>query len=161
MAASLTFLPAMLGFLGPRVLSRRERAAPAADRPASTDATGFWLRWAGVVEARRALAALGALAAVVVIALPIFGLRLGTSEASTDPAGSTTHQAYTALSRGFGPGFNGPLELAAQAGSPADAPAFDQFLATAAPTPGVAPVTPPQTPPNGKGELATLYPAPR
>ncbi len=159
MAASLTFLPAMLGFLGPRVLSRRERAAPAADRPASTDATGFWLRWAGVVEARRALAALGALAAVVVIALPIFGLRLGTSDASTDPAGSTTHQAYTALSRGFGPGFNGPLELVAQAGSPADATAFDQFLATAAHTPGVASVTPAQTSPNGKVELATLYPA--
>jgi RND superfamily putative drug exporter len=46
MAASLTFLPAVLGFLGPRVLSRRERAALAAGGPASTDATGFWLRWA-------------------------------------------------------------------------------------------------------------------
>ncbi len=111
MAASLTFLPAMLGFLGPRVLSRRERAALAAGRLASTDASGFWLRWARVVQARKALVALGALAAVMVIALPIFGLRLGTSDASTDPAGSTTHQAYTALAHGFGPGFNGPLEL--------------------------------------------------
>ncbi|HLQ55778.1 MAG TPA: MMPL family transporter [Streptosporangiaceae bacterium] len=118
MAASLTFLPAMLGFLGPRVLSRRERAALAAGGLASTDASGFWLRWARVVEARKALVALGALAAVVVIALPIFGLRLGTSDASTDPPGSTTHQAYTAMAQGFGPGFNGPLELAAQAGSP-------------------------------------------
>ncbi len=157
MAASLTFLPAMLGFLGPRVLSRRERTALAAG-PASTEATGFWLRWARVVEARKALIAVGALAAVVVIALPIFGLRLGTSDASTDPAGSTTYQAYAALSRGFGPGFNGPLELVAQVGSPADASAFSQLLATAARTPGVASVTPAQTSPNGKVLLATLYP---
>src|SRR5258707_8400029 len=120
MAASLTFLPAMLGFLGPRVLSRRERAAPAADRPASTDATGFWLRWAGVVEARRALAALGALAAVVVIAPPIFGLRLGTSDPRTDPAGSTPHQAYTPPSRESGPGSTGPPNQSPRPAPPPD-----------------------------------------
>ena len=95
----------------------------------------------------------------MVIALPIFGLRLGTSDASTDPAGSTTHQAYTALAQGFGPGFNGPLELAAQASSPADATAFGHLLATAAHTPGVASVTPAATSPNGKVMLATVYPA--
>ncbi len=36
MAASLTFLPAMLGFLGPRVLSRREQTWPPAARRAWT-----------------------------------------------------------------------------------------------------------------------------
>jgi RND superfamily putative drug exporter len=159
MATSLTFLPAMLGFLGPKVLSRRERAALAAGGPASTDATGFWLRWARVVEAHKALVALGAFAAVVAIALPIFGLRLGTSDSSSDPSSWTTHQAYTALAQGFGPGFNGPLELAAQVGSPADVTAFDHLLATAAHTPGVVSVTPAATSPNGKVVLATLYPA--
>jgi putative drug exporter of the RND superfamily len=159
MAGSLTFLPAMLGFLGPKVLSRRERAALATDRTVSTDAQGFWLRWARAVEARKALVALGALAAVAAIALPILGLRLGNSDASTDPSGSTTHHAYTALAQGFGPGFNGPLELVAQAGSPADATAFSHLLATAAHTPGVASVTPAVTSPNGKVMLATVYPA--
>jgi RND superfamily putative drug exporter len=158
MATSLTFLPAFLGFLGPKVLSRRERAAHAANGPASTDGGGFWLRWARVVEARKALVALAALAAVVAIALPIFGLRLGTSDASTDPPAWTTHQAYTALAQGFGPGFNGPLELAAHVGSPADVTAFGQLLATAARTPGVAAVTPAVTSPNGKVVLATVYP---
>ena len=43
--------------------------------------------------------------------LPITQLRLGSSDASTDPSNYTTHQAYTALAHGFGPGFNGPLEL--------------------------------------------------
>ena len=80
--------------------------------------------------------ALGALAAVVALALPTFALSLGTSDASTDPAGWTTHQAYAALAHGFGPGFNGPLELAAQTGSPAGATAFRHLLATVARTPG-------------------------
>ena len=157
MTASLTFLPAMLGFLGPRVLSRRERSRLGAGE-CGPDAGGFWLRWARVIQARKALAAAGALAVVVVIALPILGLRLGTSDASTDPAGSTTQQAYTALARGFGPGFNGPLELVAQAGTPSDTTAFGNLLTTAAHTPGVASVTPAQTSPNGKVLVATLYP---
>jgi len=159
MATALTLLPAMLGFLGPRVLSRRERARlTATGRHASPAAGGFWLGWARFVEKRKVLVALGSLAAVVAIALPIFGLRLGTSDASTDPASSTTHQAYTALALGFGPGFNGPLELAAQAGTAPDRTAFTHLLATAARTPGVASVTPAVTSPNGKVLLASVYP---
>ena len=158
MVTALTLLPALLGFLGPRVLSRRERKAQAAGRHARPAGHGFWRRWARLVEAHKILVALASLAAVVAIALPIFGLRLGTSDASTDPAGWTTHQAYTALADGFGPGFNGPLELAAQAGTPRDVTAFDHLLAVAAHAPGVASVTPAVTSPNGKVLLATLYP---
>ena len=158
MATSLTFLPALLGFLGPRVLSRRERRALAADGPASMAPAGFWLGWARFVETHRWPVALGALAAVVALAVPVFGLSLGTSDSSTDPANWTTHQAYTALAQGFGPGFNGPLELAARIGSPADATAFRQLLAAAATATGVSSVTPPVTSPNGKVELATVYP---
>jgi RND superfamily putative drug exporter len=159
MATSLTFLPAMLGFLGPRVLSRRERAALAATGTQSGDATGFWLRWARFIEARKVLVALGSLGIVVAIALPIFGLRLGSSDASTDPSSSTTHQAYAALSAGFGPGLTGPLELVGQVSTPADTAAFDRLLTTAAHTPGVAAVTPLITSPNGKVVLATVYPS--
>jgi RND superfamily putative drug exporter len=158
MATALTLLPALLGFLGPRVLSRRERARLTATGRHASPAAGFWFGWARFVEKRKVLVAVGSLAAVVAIALPIFGLRLGTSDASTDPAGSTTHQAYTALAQGFGPGFNGPLELAAQVGTPSDRAAFSHLLATAARTPGVASVTPAVTSPNGKVLLASVYP---
>ena len=159
MATSLTFLPAMLGFLGPRVLSKRERAALAVGGPPSAEGAGVWLRWARAVEAHQVLVALASLATVVVLALPAFGLRLGSADASTDPPSWTTHQAYTALARGFGPGSNGPLELAAQVRSPAGVTAFGQLLATAARTPGVASVTPAVTSPNGKVMIATVYPA--
>jgi RND superfamily putative drug exporter len=159
MATSLTFLPALLGFLGPRALSRRERRALAAGRPADPGTAGFWARWARFVEGRRLLVALGALAAVVAIALPIAGLRLGSSDAGTDPPGSTSRAAYDTLARGFGPGFNGPLELAARVSSPSDAAAFTRLLAAAGQAPGVVAVTTPVTSPNGKVELATVYPA--
>jgi putative drug exporter of the RND superfamily len=159
MATSLTFLPAMLGFLGPRVLSRRERAALAARGPASEPATGFWLRWARLVEARKLLAGLGAMAIVGVIAVPVLGLRVGSSDAGTDPAADTTHQAYAALAQGFGPGFNGPLELVGQVSAPSEVTSFDRLLTVAARTPGVASVTPAVTSPDGKAIVATMYPA--
>jgi putative drug exporter of the RND superfamily len=173
MATSLTLLPAMLGFLGPRVLSRRERrslAAPAIAGPVpgspvppalapGRSRDGFWARWARAVEARKVLAALGALAAVIVVALPIAGLRLGTSDASTDPSGTTTRAAYATLSRGFGPGFNGPLQLVTRTGSPADTAAFRALVAAVSRTPGVVSVTPVVASPDGRVELATVYPA--
>jgi len=57
------------------------------------------------------LPALAALAAVVVIALPVFSLRLGLDDAGSDQSTTTTYQSYELLAKGFGPGFNGPLEL--------------------------------------------------
>jgi putative drug exporter of the RND superfamily len=158
MATSLTFLPAMLGFLGPKVLSRRERAALNASGPLTGEPHGFWLGWAKFIEAHTGLVAVAALAIVVLIALPISQLRLGASDASTDPASYTTHQAYTALAHGFGPGFNGPLQLVGHISSRADTARFHHFLTAAARTPGVAGVTPAVTSPNGKVLLATLYP---
>ena len=46
---------------------------------------------------------------MVLVALPFFSLRLGTSDQGNDPAGTTTRVAYDLLAKGFGPGYNGPL----------------------------------------------------
>ena len=46
MLASLTLLPAMLGFLGPKVLRRAERRMLAQDGRQVEQAGAFWLRWA-------------------------------------------------------------------------------------------------------------------
>ena len=56
------------------------------------------------------------------LAVPFFSMRLGSSDASSDPAGTTTRQAYDLLAKGFGPGYNGPLQLVAEVdGSRAEA----------------------------------------
>jgi RND superfamily putative drug exporter len=111
MLAALTLLPALCGFLGPRVLSRRQRRRLTQEGPQAVGATatGFWPRWAGFESRRPVPAALMALIIVVFIALPFFTLRLGSSDQGSDPAGSTTRIAYDMLASGFGPGYNGPL----------------------------------------------------
>ena len=110
MLASLTLLPAMLGFLGPKVLRRAERARLAQDGRQVEQAGAFWLRWAEGLGRRPLIPAVAALAVIGVLALPFLSMRTGSPDASTDPPSSTTYQAYHLLAKGFGPGFNGPLE---------------------------------------------------
>ena len=98
---SSTLLPALLGLISP-ALSRRERARLAADGPVAEKATGFWARWAAGLERRPVLPGLGALALVVLIALPVLGLRLGLDDAGSDPAEAPPGLAYDLLARGFG-----------------------------------------------------------
>jgi putative drug exporter of the RND superfamily len=159
MVASLTLLPAMLGFLGPKVLRRAERGMLAAQGRQVEQAGGFWLRWAEGLGRKPRLPALLALVVIVVLAIPFFSSRTGLLDASTDPSSSTTYQAYQLLAKGFGPGFNGPLEVVGQVNSPADQARFAAFVTAARSEPGVAEVTPPRLSPNGKAEVAEVFPA--
>jgi RND superfamily putative drug exporter len=156
MLASLTFVPALLGFLGPKVLSRRERAR--LGTPEQVRSHGFGLSWSRLVERHSALAALAAVIVVVVIALPLTDLRLGSSDASTNPTSWTSRQAYDALAGGFGKGVNAPLELAGEIHSPADGVAFQRLLADTGHTRGVASVTRAVPSPSGRAVIATVYP---
>jgi putative drug exporter of the RND superfamily len=160
MFAALTLLPAFLGFFGTRVLGRRERARLAASGPAAEEVeSGFWYRWSRQIEAQPALRAAAALLIVVVVALPVFTLRLGLTDAGNDPTSSTTRQAYDLLAKGFGPGFNGPLELVTTLDQPGDLTAFTKVVASAAAQPGVVASTPPRVSPTGKAAVALLYPS--
>ena len=159
MLASLTLLPALLGFFGTKVLSRRQRARLRATGPADEDSTGFWPRWATAIEHRPVLPAVFALAAVIVIALPVFSLRLGLDDAGSDPPGTTTHQAYNLLAEGFGPGFSGPLQLVAELPSPAAEARFAALTRTLARQPGVVAVSPAVLSPGGTIAIAELYPS--
>ncbi|WP_031039309.1 MMPL family transporter [Streptomyces sp. NRRL F-5650] len=141
-AASVTLLPALLSYIGPRALSRRERRRLAEHGPEPEVPTGFAARWSAFVERHPKL--LGALALVVitVIALPTLGLRLGTSDQGNDPKGTTTRQAYDLLADGFGPGVNGPLTLVTEVHGAEDRLALDNLDATLRTTEGVSSVTP-------------------
>src|SRR5271157_3157422 len=142
-AAAVTLLPALLGFLGTRVLSRRERRRLAADGPAPDGTAGWWARLAAFVQRHPHQLAVAATAAMVILAIPALSLRLGTSDAGNDPASTTTRQAYDLLSEGFGPGFNGPLQLAGTTGTPAGTAAFTRLAGTLRTEPGIAAVSAP------------------
>jgi RND superfamily putative drug exporter len=159
MVASLTLLPAMLGFLGPKVLRRAERRMLAEQGRQVEQAGGFWLRWAEGLGRRPLIPAVLALAVIVILAIPVLSFRTALLDASTDPPSSTTYQAYQLLAKGFGPGFNGPLDVVGQVNSPADQARFAAFLTAARSEPGVAGVTAPQLSPDGKAEVAEVYPA--
>jgi RND superfamily putative drug exporter len=160
MFASLTLLPAFLGFFGLRVLSRKERRRLIDVGPRSEELTGgFWFRWARRVQSRRGILSVGSLILVVVIAMPIFSLRLGLADAGSDPPATTTHKAYDLLAEGFGPGFNGPLELVSTFKQSSQLQDFTKVVEAAAGQGGVVAATPPRVAPNGKAAIALLYPS--
>jgi RND superfamily putative drug exporter len=51
------------------------------------------------------------LAALLALAAPVAGLRLGTPDDSNSPGSSTQHKAFDLLASGFGKGFTGPLTI--------------------------------------------------
>ncbi|WP_399889351.1 MMPL family transporter [Streptomyces sp. BBFR51] len=157
-AASVTLLPALLSYIGPRALSRRERRRLAEHGPEPEVPTGFAARWSSFVERHPKL--LGALALVVItlIALPTLGLRLGTSDQGNDPRGTTTRQAYDLLADGFGPGVNGPLTLVTEVRGAEDRLALDNLDVTLRTTEGVSSVTPVMYNSGGDAAYLTVVP---
>jgi putative drug exporter of the RND superfamily len=117
-SAATTLLPAMLGALGPRIDSLRVQLGRT--HPDDREPHG-WRRWAERVSARPWTATVAALLVLVVLALPIFQLELGQNDISALPKETISRQAYDSLNKGFGPGVNGPLLIASEFSSPAEA----------------------------------------
>ena len=143
MAAAITLLPALLGFCGTRVLSRKERRRLEKHGPELEGASGRWPRWAATVQRRPLRLAAIALPVMLVLAIPFLSLRLGSSDQGNNPTSTTSRHAYDLLAEGFGPGFNGPLELVATANTPAEKSALSGLATTLRTEPDVAAVTPP------------------
>jgi RND superfamily putative drug exporter len=158
--SALTLLPALLGFLGPRILNRRAQRRLAAGELKSATAGRFWTSWTATLRAHPAPIAAAAFIVMALIAVPFFSLRLGSSDAGSDPSGSTTRQAYDLLATGFGPGYNGPLQLVAQVDGAGQKQAFAAVLRAAKTTPGVKNVSAPVTLTGGAKSVlaADVYP---
>jgi putative drug exporter of the RND superfamily len=116
--AAATLLPAMLGALGPRIDSLRVRLGKA--HPDDREPHG-WRRWAERVASMPWRATFVSLVVLVVLALPLFQLELGQNDISAAPKDTTARQAYEGLNEGFGPGYNGPLLIASEFATAAEA----------------------------------------
>ncbi|MGN6203115.1 MAG: MMPL family transporter [Solirubrobacterales bacterium] len=112
MIAALTLLPALLAVAGNWV--NRLRLPFLGKGARSIDEGSWWFRWSGRIQRRPWLAAILSGALLIALCIPTLSLRLGTNDAGTDPAGTTTREAYDLLADGFGPGFNGPFVIAAE-----------------------------------------------
>jgi RND superfamily putative drug exporter len=155
-AASLTLLPALIGFAGHRIELTRWRGLIAAGlvavflagvgldlaplavalplaaivlilglflaplkrevahRPPKPRRETLAYRWSRIIQHRPWTSALVGVVVLGVLAIPVFSLRLGFSDESNFADDTSTKQAYDLLVDGFGPGFNGPLILAAE-----------------------------------------------
>jgi putative drug exporter of the RND superfamily len=157
MIASVTLLPALLAFLGPRVDRLR---IPFVGRSQRMDGgrESLAARWSHAVQRRPWLAAIAATALLLALAAPALGMRLGFPDAGNDPPGKMTRQAYDLNTEGFGPGSNGPVVIAATLPSAAARPRIETFANRLRTEPGVAFVAPPRINAAGDAALITLIP---
>ena len=117
---AITLIPALLGLVGERILSKRERAGLGA-----ASANGQAPEKHSHVKPMSNVRAVGraAIAIIVlgIIALPVLDLRQGLPDGSSQSVDSTQYQAYTAIEENFGEGQNGPLLVTADLpGGPTD-----------------------------------------
>ena len=172
MIASLTLLPALLSRFGARLVRaprtdrrflRGWRRAPlaragGADGALAAAPGSMWRRWSEAVMSRPWPFALGSLAVMIALLLPVFAMRLDTSDAGNDPANTSSRHAFDMLAQGFGPGFNGPLTLVAHVRGADQALALGAVRSAALATPDVAAVAQPRLAPSGRIAVIQVYP---
>lgn len=154
-AAALTLLPAVLSLLGHRVNNLRvpgRRLGGGAGSPRLR----VWAAWVRRTRWAVAVVATGVLAALT---LPLVSLQLGQTDASASASDSTTHRAYEMLADGFGPGFTGPLTIAATLPDRSGSTVLDRLAEEFDSDPGVASMTTPRLSPDGATAVFQVYPA--
>jgi RND superfamily putative drug exporter len=177
---ALTLVPAAIGFLPDKVLSRTARRAQRAGaRPRAIDDGGHdpdvgddvedleervpalegAHRWARFVLRRPVtVLSLGVLL-LGALAVPALNLRLGMPGDESQPTSTTQRRAYDELAKAFGPGFNGPLMIVVDAkGSDDPKAAISHIAGRIAATDGVARVSPPMA--NESGDTALFEAVP-
>ena len=171
--ASITLLPALLGFAGLRL----ERASLPWTRRREDDDHEWherltrlgaspdlrpnrWQRWGDHVTAHPWRWLVGATVVLLLAAAPLLSMRLGQTDAGTNPTSSTTRRAYDLTADAFGPGFNGPLLLSITltGDEAADTAALDDLAAGLAADPAVDVAAPAQVNEAGDAAIVTVVP---
>ncbi|MDH6467130.1 RND superfamily putative drug exporter [Micromonospora sp. H404/HB375] len=160
MIAAVTLMPAFLGFAGYKIQGLRvPRRGPL--RQAGSDAPKqerrtLAERWAGVVQRRPVIAALGATAILLVLTAPLLSMRLSLPDASVQPRDRSSYTSYEILSEGFGPGYGAPLIFAAEVGDGNSD--LGPVVAAVSGTEGVAYATPPRISQDGQAAVFMAFP---
>jgi putative drug exporter of the RND superfamily len=170
MISALTLVPAFLGFarqtiraLTARVRARkagltaRQQAARTAAATHEQHEHSAFARWGRMVSDRPWPWAVLSVAALVVLAIPLFSITLGQPDNGTNPTSQSNRQAYDLISQGFGVGVNGPLTVVVKLpnqSSSANSSLVSTMQSDISKTAGVASVTPAQV--NSSGTTAVF-----
>jgi RND superfamily putative drug exporter len=155
MAVSITLLPAALGFAGTNI----DRLHVGRRRSAEGEGSRFWQRWSAQVQRRPWAAGGAAFLALAVLAVPFLSLRLGSADAGSDPTTYTTRHAFDLIATGFGPGSNGPLQLAVHVPSQSARATVEALDRQVSMLPHVVAVTQPSYNNAGTAAVITVIPA--
>jgi RND superfamily putative drug exporter len=158
MLASVTLLPALLSYLGPKVDRLRIPFLGRSLKKTQADGDSPAARWSHAVQRRPWVALIAATAVLLALAAPALGMRLGFPDAGNDPPDTMTRQAYDLNTDGFGPGTNGPLVIAAELSGPAAKAKVAAFARQLRSEPGVAFVPAPVINPAGNAAIVTVIP---
>ncbi|WP_269939458.1 MMPL family transporter [Arthrobacter sp. HY1533] len=124
---ALTLTPALLSLMGRRITSKKAWAknegrvavhnaalaglndAEIAAADEAADVAKSAHGWGGLVTRHPVISLMGAVLALVVIAIPATGLRLALPDGGSEPVDSSAYQAYSITGENFGEGMNGPI----------------------------------------------------
>ncbi len=146
LAATLTLLPAVLAKLGPRVDSLALRWVHSGEHRSPRFA-----RWGERLWRRPYLFGPAATLLLLLLALPILGLKTGMPSIKVVPTSDGSRVGYTHVQEAFGPGAPGALQIVAPRAEAA------QAAAVARRDPGIARVAPAQ---RGGGGLVLVQATP-
>ena len=149
--ASITLLPALLGFAGANIDRFR---LPGMQARVEAGENNVWGRWARHVAARPWRYLIASVLVLGLLAVPLLDMRLAMPDASTASEDETRRQAHELLVEGFGAGFSGPLVLAVDLRDADADPTLATLRQAIAEDPQVAQVSPPV--PNAAGNAAVM-----
>jgi RND superfamily putative drug exporter len=177
---AITLVPAILGYIGPKALPRKQRSlppvtaaspatvSPAAASPATASPAtvspaadevpagrGFIRGWARLVTEQRWPSLIAAVAALAVIAIPFFSMQ--TTLAQRAAEGTTQARAQAIIDSRFGPGISSPLIVLIDGLDAVNSgPSVQKHLTTVLPEGTL--VLPPQPDQAGSATLITIIP---
>lgn len=115
--AAITLLPAFVGLLGDRILTKKMRKRhndTAKHHEIHVNRSSLWYKSGSFISSRPITVVLISFIVLLGLAYPAKDLQLGLPTDEYAATDTTQRKAYDILSRGFGAGFNGPLLVLAE-----------------------------------------------
>ena len=112
MLSALWMLPAVLSLLGNKALGIRLPWGKKPELGVVHPEGKAWAKYGRLLQKKPIIPAVISIGVVILLAIPMFSLRLGFADNSGKPADSTQRIAYDLKAQGFGAGSNGPFIVA-------------------------------------------------
>jgi putative drug exporter of the RND superfamily len=153
--ASITLLPALLGFAGAGI-DRLRLPGMQARVEAGTD--NAWGRWAAHIAARPWRYLVASVLLLGLMSAPLLDMRMAMPDASIASEDSTRRKGHELLTAGFGVGFSSPLLVTVELPGGGEGSSLERLRTAVGTDPDVALVSPPVSNPAGDTHVFQVTP---